>query len=701
MMHFRSLLFSIVFFFQSDHISIAFKYWLDAARSCGTRSTTSHRQITADGCSNDHTVSSCFLWFARIELTNTIRPHTLLIMKNRRFAGPLPRRLRLLLILFSVNICLWIIYQSTSYLLMRHGQSIDLDEFSIEAAVAEWQKEEPACRAPPLIDPNDAMVKRFLKNVAFSCPKQNPLTVLDEETGILSFVPNNSYHCYYSFFRRKHGHDNSIEYGEVKRFDKNVVVQLTEESNLVNTTCVYHRGQKEYINTHLFVPAFHSDQPSSADKPSVLIFFLESMSQFSFYTFMRKTQQALNDLQNVQQLNYFVKPLVNSFPNTMALLTGERVTQEEDTGNEYFDTRFRYLWHDFKEAGYVTAFEEDLSIVGVFNLRNYSGFNAPPCDYYPRSYWVQMYPRRGQFQFHTSMTSSKQYCFQQNGPKIKIFLDHVRQFMIKHQKQAYFSFLFHSQMTHQNINNFQLVDPFFFDFFSSIKYLLNNTILLFAGDHGPRIDPFVPTSAGRIAERMNLVSIRIPDGVDHKYPHLRRFLNANKDSLITWYDIHKMMKSIASGEFKNIHQPSPKSGAVNPMTQLVPRSRTCRDANIDEVFCVCNHVVNVEPHGKGLRTDVASAEKAVRSLLNRTQWSLCPQTVNMTTRFSYHIPVQGEHYTPIERANITVLLSPSNLQLTVSLVRMWNKWNPQFQIVDSETTTLEQQIASLIATCEP
>lgn len=391
-----------------------------------------------------------------------------------------------------------------------------------------WTPDEQMCRPPTHIDPNDPIISSFLRHEitasSFKCPEQKPLTMLDQETGVVSYLENDSYSCHYSFFRRKDEADNHMVYEATKKFHPNVTVTMTNQKNLLNTSCTDKFGNKFYINTHLFVPSLKSLIPnstaSSPDKPSVLIIFLESLSQLSFTRFMKRSKESLDGMGNVHYFKYFVKAMDNSFPNSMALLTGKRIPWSEEVKleNEFFDGKFRYLWDDFKDAGYVTSFEEDMAIIGLFNYAK-MGFRNPLCDFNPRSYWVQMYPEKGDFSISKSLNDPDDYCFHQNGPKIRLFLDHVKLFIEKNRDIPYFSYYFYSQMTHEDINNYKLVDPFFADFYRDIKPLMNNTILIFAGDHGFRMSKFVPTSMGRIEERMNLVTIRIPDAVDEKFPH--------------------------------------------------------------------------------------------------------------------------------------------------------------------------------------
>ena len=64
-------------------------------------------------------------------------------------------------------------------------------------------------------------------------------------------------------------------------------------------------------------------------------------------------------------------------------------------GTKYFDGLLPYLWDDFKRANYTTGFIEDLTQVGLFNLRNFKGFkNQDFVDWNPRAFWLHMFKNR-------------------------------------------------------------------------------------------------------------------------------------------------------------------------------------------------------------------------------------------------------------------------------------------------------------------
>lgn len=135
-----------------------------------------------------------------------------------------------------------------------------------------------------------------------------------------------------------------------------------------------------------------------------------------------------------------------------------------------------------------------------------------------------------------------------------------------------------------------------------------------------------------------------------------------------------MLKSFVTGDFKKTDFSVGKKYPVNPATQFISGNRTCNDANIDSVYCVCNDVVNVDPEGTYKTWDVGPAAEAVsKYLMHHLVNEKCPQTVNRTVKFSYRIPGPDENFIPFERASITVLLMPSEVTFETKVFRDWDE----------------------------
>ena len=76
----------------------------------------------------------------------------------------------------------------------------------------------------------------------------------------------------------------------------------------------------------------------------------------------------------------------NTFPNLMAVLTGMNVTQVTSTcfpSNAKKIDDCPFIWKNYSQRGYLTAYFEDEAELGTFNYAKYGFLNAPT-DYYGR-----------------------------------------------------------------------------------------------------------------------------------------------------------------------------------------------------------------------------------------------------------------------------------------------------------------------------
>ena len=589
--------------------------------------------------------------------------------------------------------------------LKSHSAS-DVDSF-----IENWNESKPLCSAPEILNQmlDDPFIQKYTKKVSLECNKKKIYTKLDQETALLTLTDEaveDEVSCFYSFLWRSSGQDNYIDYSGIDPIPDSGV-QITNENDIANVSCTKDGGEV-YRNTHMWIPDLKpSVESRSHGQPSLLVLFLESLSSVSFNRYMKKAKKSLENLGNVFYLNGFVKHNDNSFPNSVSMLTGDRIDweYEEKVKSTFFDDvtpKARYLWDDFSSKGYVTGFLEDMAIVGIFNYAK-RGWKAPPVDWYPRAFWVQMYPESGSFKIWNSMNELAQFCF--NGPKVDTFLDQVYSFMKKMngENQPFFLFAFYSQMTHDNINNYQMVDEPFANFFDRTKSMYNNTLLVFAGDHGPRYgSPSVPSGFGRLEERLNLVTVRVPESLDSKYPHLKKYLTGNRDRLTSWIDVHEMIKDVALESYSPVMEVAKKSGPISPWRELVHPDRTCDDAHIFRAYCVCNGTINTDSRAPE-KYDIYWAYKAVEHFVKRAiekakrvepeKYSDCiPEQIVITNSTSYAIdmkyiiPQIGENFMT-DRIRISVFLKPSNVWLATEITVVHHA--DHFNIVDDEERVLK------------
>jgi len=135
----------------------------------------------------------------------------------------------------------------------------------------------------------------------------------------------------------------------------------------------------------------HNDSQSGnfSRKLSVLILGIDSVSRLNFCRAMPKTEKYLRET-GWFGLKGYNKIGDNTFPNLMAILTGQTSQQAYSRCKPtiaYKLDNCPFLWHNFRNAGYVTAYGEDETILNTFNYLKV-GFVEPPTDYYLRPYML-------------------------------------------------------------------------------------------------------------------------------------------------------------------------------------------------------------------------------------------------------------------------------------------------------------------------
>lgn len=563
--------------------------------------------------------------------------------------------------------------------------------FTVDSFIKSKKKEKSLCSTPEIVEymPDDPFIQKYTEEVSLNCNKTTIYTKLDQGTGIVRLTKESvedKVSCFYSFLWRTPDQDNFIDYSDVYLIPISGF-QMTNENDIANVSCS-RNGKIVYKNTHLWMKDLRPKAGGSRVKgPSVVVIFLESLSYVNFNKYLKKAKISLENLGNVHYLKGFVKHHDNSFPNSMAFLTGLRADRDYQSrhyfANTYFDDvepKVNYLWDDFSSKGYVTGFLEDLAYIGIFNYAK-MGWKKEPTDWYPRAYWDQMYPEPGSFVIGNALDNKEQFCFNDK-LKIDIFLDQIYNFMDKMKKldQQYFLYTFYCQVTHNDANNNQIVDEPFANFFTRTKGMFNDTLLIFAGDHGPRYGSASLHSAfGRLEERMNLVSIRVPESLDSKYPHLRKFLTANENRLTSWPDIHSLVKDITEGSYEPVTRVTKKIGPISPWRELVHPNRTCDDAYIFPAYCVCNGSMNTDfrnPDFYDMYWSYKTVEEYVNKLITGAKdldpeiYGSCNGTQKVNTKLidmKYILPKIGKNFM-IDKIKIKVFLEPANMYLTTNVI---------------------------------
>ncbi|KAJ8960982.1 hypothetical protein NQ318_020286 [Aromia moschata] len=429
--------------------------------------------------------------------------------------------------------------------------------------------------------------------------------------------------------------------------------------------------------------------PRNALKMNVLMFGFDSLSR-----------------------NAFIRKLPRSYEYLTKILNG---TVLQGTELELPDTRKRikntkyvnsypFIWDDYRDAGYVTAFFEDVPELGTFTYR-LNGFDEPPTDHYMRPYYLASLGERHKW---------PKYCTG-DIPRHKLMLNAIKDFFTVYKEKPKFLFGFHGELSHDDYNLVGIADDDVMEFLVELNLsgALNNTILIVMADHGHRFAHVRNTIQGKQEERLPFFSFTFPKWFQEKHSKIyNNFLN-NQDKLVTPFDIHATLKSVLDLENTDVADISRRSVSL---FSRIPAERSCAHAYIEPHWCACldwQQISAAEPIverlGETFVTTLNNYTNNYRKLcevlsISRIEWvtKMSPNqnllrfnknadldgfvadlTANMKLRYdTYQIKVMLKPGNSLFEASITHDLDADKLQMKLSDVSRINMYGNQARCVE-------------------
>nr|XP_027195057.1 uncharacterized protein LOC113789687 [Dermatophagoides pteronyssinus] len=533
---------------------------------------------------------------------------------------------------------------------------------------------------------------------------------------------NSKYNCEYQFISKHPNNDLIAIYSNKKMLDIQMGLKLsTMNENYILVECCCYPNGNYYENLHFWYnPQIKNDNNDVIDDDdddniinennfneksstmteqniSVLILVIESLSRLNYLRYLNQTKNILeNNYGNIYYLNGLNKIADNSFPNMVPLLTGKRVYYGELKNENYgpYDD-WPFIWKQFQQKGYRTALVEDYPKFTLFNYGSKGFINNPPTDFYPRPFWLRLFEEFDGIQQKMEPFDLNP-CYKYRTPKLDIFLDQTKHFIERCTEKSipYFGFFFYIELTHNDFNSAQTIDSHLAKFFQQSQHLLNNTIIMFMGDHGNRFGSVLQTQIGRIEERMPLFSIRLPEQLSRKYPNLSKFLDMNQSRLATWLDVNQMLNDILNANYTSIHNNDNNGQQINsirrhysPWREIIPITRNCTTALIPDLYCACDSRIKLDLNSS-LVIDASNAlVDHINHILNEYR-SVCRLLVlNQIHLAEQILPSSATvHYRNFrQQIELTIMVEPSKGLFRSRLYRTAN--DPNHWIVESGQIT--------------
>lgn len=298
-----------------------------------------------------------------------------------------------------------------------------------------------------------------------------------------------------------------------------------------------------------------------------------------------------------------------TYDNLIALLLGygADVSNKKCSSNRVGDLEnCPFLWRNFRDNGYVTAYVEDVMYVSTFNYRKNNGFIQTPTDSYLRPFFIALEkflpkPIHGFQIVCLGYTLYSDYIFQSARDFASVYLD-----------DPHFGLFWTNAFSHDDIN----LD---FNMDQNIKWnieelerrgILEHDMVIFMSDHGMTHGPIMETESGWYEDRMPFMLIWLPEWFRNEHPDFASALKINRNRLTTPFDIHSTLKHVLrlSGRIDYL-PPSKSCSKAQSLFYKVPLNRSCHAACIPKHYCICDSF-------EGLDVNTNEAKGAVSFVLD-------------------------------------------------------------------------------------
>ena len=331
-----------------------------------------------------------------------------------------------------------------------------------------------------------------------------------------------------------------------------------------------------------------SPVPSTRSPPSVIMIMLDAVSDLQA---RRALPQTLSYLRSQGLFTFQRHAIVGdgTFENIVPLLFGRRaadlqIPNTNDSRYQFIQTEtkinpktkkrfqvkklvhypgpydeFPFIVKNFSRLNYTTFFSEEWKESAFYNLKN--GFRQAPTDYYLRPYWLSLYETMSYNKY--AGNSNPKPCYL-NKLLHHVSLNWLEQFLQVHHKtpnHPTFGIMKMNEMSHDYLERLFWIDYDLKNFFENLfqEQLLNNTIVIFSGDHGHRQHRLRLTRIGSYEVKLPFFSMLLPPAFKQQFPQAAQNLKNNEKGkskiwtetsfpfglvLTSWWDVYETLANI-------------------------------------------------------------------------------------------------------------------------------------------------------------
>ncbi|KAH8374634.1 hypothetical protein KR200_002278 [Drosophila serrata] len=416
--------------------------------------------------------------------------------------------------------------------------------------------------------------------------------------------------CAYTNFERIDDFNNRYVGRTVFRFSKwRNYQEIKPRNTSIRVWCWRDHGRILYHDVFMFlsdpIPPKKEKKlrPELANRLSVLILGIDSISHMHYRRHFSKTMKFLDKLTHTEMWGYN-RVGENSYPNLVPLLIGENETIVNGPTGCYGASEPKcfdkcYLLFDlFKAAGYATMFGEDSSSAGTFVYVSH-GFQRQPADFYLRTAMNEIDQKTS----YKALGANSISCT--GGRAYTQVLNKFRYSLLPHMEArskdtGFFGFFWQSHGVHDYIWYAEIADVMYEAYLREMyrRQLFSKTFVLLMSDHGLRFGKFSATLQGMREISLPTAIAIYPRWMVRRFPLAIENLKANAHRLITTHDLHETLKDLTNLENlkdENIRRRTQQLRNDRNVSLFlpIPEERSCSSAEIPEHYCECDNYVKI------------------------------------------------------------------------------------------------------------